>query len=62
MFKYGSPREYLLGLLAVLGAVASGVALAMVNVVLGRFISILNDANVSGATSDEFMPAAQTTA
>ncbi|CAH0022205.1 unnamed protein product [Clonostachys rhizophaga] len=62
VFKYGSPREYLLGFLAVLGAVASGVALAMVNVVLGRFISILNDANVSGATSDEFMPAVQTTA
>ncbi|CAH0052065.1 unnamed protein product [Clonostachys solani] len=62
VFKYGSPMEYLLGFLAVLGAVASGVALAMVNVVLGRFISILNDANISGSTSDEFMPAVQTTA
>jgi ATP-binding cassette subfamily B (MDR/TAP) protein 1 len=62
VFKYGRPREYLLGFLAVLGAVASGVALAMVNVVLGRFISILNDASVYGSTSDEFMPAVQTTA
>ncbi|KAI5460121.1 P-loop containing nucleoside triphosphate hydrolase protein [Mariannaea sp. PMI_226] len=62
VFRYGSPKLYFLECIALLAAVASGVALAMTNIALGRFISILNKYNTSESMSDNFMPAVQTTA
>ncbi|RSM07717.1 hypothetical protein CDV31_008497 [Fusarium ambrosium] len=61
VFQYGSPTIYLLQSVAILAAIASGVGLAMVNVVMGRFITLLGDVSVSG-TSSGFIDAVSTTA
>ncbi|KAI8650841.1 hypothetical protein NCS57_01419000 [Fusarium keratoplasticum] len=60
-FQYGSPTIYLLQSIAILAAIASGVGLAMVNVVMGRFITLLGDVSVSG-TSNGFIDTVSTTA
>ncbi|KAI0465703.1 ABC transporter, partial [Xylaria cf. heliscus] len=40
IFKYGSRKEYVLQLIALAGALASGVGMAVVNLVFGQFITI----------------------
>lgn len=45
-----------------IGAIASGVALAMVNVVIGEFITLLNDFTTSGTIPKGFMAAVEKTA
>ncbi|KAM5346969.1 hypothetical protein ACJ41O_009974 [Fusarium nematophilum] len=62
VFTYGSPREYILEAIGILAAIASGIALAMVNVVLGRFITLLNDLSTSGSVPEGFMDAVRTAA
>ncbi|KAM5353374.1 hypothetical protein ACJ41O_000024 [Fusarium nematophilum] len=61
VFSFGSSTTYLLQAIAILAAIASGVGLAMVNVVMGRFITLLGDVSVSGA-SNGFVDVVSTTA
>ncbi|RMJ09015.1 hypothetical protein CDV36_011360 [Fusarium kuroshium] len=62
VFRYGTPQLYLLEAIGVIGAIASGVALAMVNVVIGQFITLLNDFTTSGSVPKGFMAAVEKTA
>ncbi|KAM0549199.1 hypothetical protein ACHAPJ_009508 [Fusarium lateritium] len=62
VFTYGTSREYVLQAIGIIAAIASGVAMAMVNVVFGRFISLLSDLNTSGSVPEGFMAAVQTAA
>ncbi|KAF4967225.1 hypothetical protein FSARC_5204 [Fusarium sarcochroum] len=62
VFTYGGPREYALQVVGIIAAIASGVAMAMVNVVFGRFISLLSDFSTSGSVPEGFMAAVQTAA
>ncbi|KAI8681757.1 hypothetical protein NCS55_00428700 [Fusarium keratoplasticum] len=62
VFRYGTPQLYLLEVIGVVGAIASGVALAMVNVVIGEFITLLNDFTTSGTVPKGFMAAVEKTA
>jgi ATP-binding cassette subfamily B (MDR/TAP) protein 1 len=62
VFAYGAPKDYLLQSIGILAAVASGIALAMVNVVLGRFLSLLSDFTTSASSQPQFMATVQQTA
>jgi ATP-binding cassette subfamily B (MDR/TAP) protein 1 len=62
VFAYGGPKDYLLQSIGILAAVASGIALAMVNVVLGQFLSLLSDFTTSASSQHRFMTAVQKTA
>lgn len=61
IFSFGNPTLYALLGISLIAAVAAGVALAMVNVVMGKFIRLLGNAKSDG-TSDGFMSAVSTTA
>ncbi|KAJ5114350.1 hypothetical protein NUU61_000109 [Penicillium alfredii] len=50
IFRYGSPTEYTLQIAATACALGSGVAMTMVNLVFGRFITLMVD-YISGALS-----------
>ncbi|EMT73430.1 Leptomycin B resistance protein pmd1 [Fusarium odoratissimum] len=52
---YGRPVDYLLGSIGILAAIGSGVAFAMVNLIIGDFISIMTDFTSSGSAPDGFM-------
>ncbi|KAG5815052.1 hypothetical protein H9Q74_002962 [Fusarium xylarioides] len=52
---YGRPVDYLLGSIGILAAIGSGVAFAMVNLIIGDFISIMTDFTTSRSASDGFM-------
>ncbi|PCD31348.1 hypothetical protein AU210_011003 [Fusarium oxysporum f. sp. radicis-cucumerinum] len=52
---YGRPVDYLLGSIGILAAIGSGVAFAMVNLIIGDFISIMTDFTASGSAPDGFM-------
>jgi hypothetical protein len=54
VFAFGTPREYLLLSIAVIAAIASGVAFAMVNVVLGKFITMFSNINTTGSVPSGF--------
>ncbi|KAJ6441525.1 multidrug resistance protein 3 [Purpureocillium lavendulum] len=43
VFKYGSTVDYIVESIGVIAAIGSGVALAMVNLVMGNFINLLSD-------------------
>lgn len=60
MFTFGQANDYALESVAIIAAIASGVALAMVNLVVGQFISLLSDRNTR--SGDDFMSAVSTTA
>ncbi|QPC78078.1 hypothetical protein HYE68_008830 [Fusarium pseudograminearum] len=62
VFAYGSTTDYVLQAIGLIGAIVSGIALAMVNVVLGQFISLLTDFTTTGNVPDGFMPAVRKTA
>ncbi|KAH7148249.1 P-loop containing nucleoside triphosphate hydrolase protein [Dactylonectria macrodidyma] len=59
IFTYGRPIHYVLGFIAILGAIGSGVAMVMVNVVMGQFITLLEDVTRTGEIPDNFMSAAR---
>ncbi|KAH6840670.1 P-loop containing nucleoside triphosphate hydrolase protein [Chaetomium sp. MPI-CAGE-AT-0009] len=61
VFSYGTPWLYLLQSVAIIAAIAAGVSVAMVNVVMGKFVRLLGDITVSGS-SDGFMDAVSTAA
>lgn len=64
VFSFGDSRLYLLEWIAVICAVASGVALALVNLVMGNFLSLLSDFSFTDGASvpSNFMSAVQTSA
>ncbi|RNJ59946.1 hypothetical protein D7B24_000663 [Verticillium nonalfalfae] len=55
VFSYGTPTIYLLQAIAAIAACGSGVALAMVNLVLGNFISLLSGFSSGNDIPDDFM-------
>ncbi|KAF5577862.1 leptomycin B resistance pmd1 [Fusarium pseudocircinatum] len=59
---YGRPVDYLLGSIGILAAIGSGVAFAMVNLIIGDFISIMTDFTTSGSAPDGFMSQVSKTA
>lgn len=64
VFTFGDTKLYVLEIIAVVAAIASGVALAMVNLVMGHFLTLLSDFSFSDADSmpQNFMSAVQTSA
>ncbi|KAL4815238.1 P-loop containing nucleoside triphosphate hydrolase protein [Aspergillus spinulosporus] len=59
----GNPHLYALEGIAVVAAIASGVASALVNLVMGRFVSLLSDFSFSGESRPEnFMAAVRDSA
>ncbi|GKT61374.1 ABC multidrug exporter [Colletotrichum tofieldiae] len=58
VFAFGHAVDYALESIAIIAAIASGIALAMVNIVIGQFISLLSDSySSSGPQPEEFMGA-----
>lgn len=64
VFTFGDTKLYILEFIAIIAAVASGVALAMVNLVMGQFLTLLSDFSFSDANSmpDNFMSEVRTSA
>ncbi|KAB8213879.1 P-loop containing nucleoside triphosphate hydrolase protein [Aspergillus novoparasiticus] len=64
VFTFGDPRLYVLECIAFVAAITSGVAVAMVNLVMGNFLTLLSDFSFSDATSmpGDFMGAVRTSA
>lgn len=63
VFAFGHAADYALESIAIIAAIASGVALAMVNIVIGQFISLLSDSqSTSGSQPDVLMAAVSKTA
>ncbi|GIZ49099.1 hypothetical protein CKM354_001213800 [Cercospora kikuchii] len=58
VFSYGSPTILTLQAVAVIAACGSGVALAMVNLVLGNFITLLSGFSSGREIPDDFLSAA----
>ncbi|CAI4216063.1 unnamed protein product [Parascedosporium putredinis] len=48
VYRYGSPLDYTLGAIGIIAAIASGVALALVNAVFGGFVTAMIDFATSG--------------
>ncbi|RYP71914.1 hypothetical protein DL771_004517 [Monosporascus sp. 5C6A] len=55
VFAYGSPSDYTLECMGILAAIGSGTALAMVNLVIGDFISLLSSVTTSNGPPEDFM-------
>ncbi|KAI9042964.1 ABC transporter ATP-binding protein [Aspergillus affinis] len=55
IFSYGETIDYVLGTIALLAAIGSGVALAMVNLVIGDFMTILSRSTIGPNLPDNFM-------
>ncbi|KAH8651066.1 multidrug resistance protein 1, 2, 3 [Xylariales sp. PMI_506] len=64
VFTFGDTNLYILEFIAFIAAIVSGVALAMVNLVMGRFLTLLSDFSFSNPSSrpGNFMSAVQTSA
>ncbi|KAI5861122.1 P-loop containing nucleoside triphosphate hydrolase protein [Durotheca rogersii] len=62
VFTFGQPRDYILESIGIVAAIASGTALALVNVVLGQFITLLGDFTISEPPPAGFMAAVSKTA
>ncbi|CAM1503728.1 Fc.00g013190.m01.CDS01, partial [Cosmosporella sp. VM-42] len=64
VFTLGNNKLYILEFIAFIAAITSGVALAMVNLVIGHFLTLLSDFSFSDADSmpDNFMSAVRTSA
>lgn len=55
VFTYGRPIDYVLETIAIIAALGSGAALAMVNLVLGNFISIISSFTTGLGPPDNFL-------
>lgn len=55
IFSYGTPAVLCLQAIAIIAACGSGVALALVNLVLGNFITLLSQFDSGQDISDDFM-------
>jgi ATP-binding cassette subfamily B (MDR/TAP) protein 1 len=64
VFTFGDTKLYVLECIAFVAAIASGVAVAMVNLVMGQFLTLLSDFSFSDARSipGNFMSAVRTSA
>ncbi|KAL2690045.1 hypothetical protein Neosp_004113 [[Neocosmospora] mangrovei] len=62
VFTYGDKWLYTLEFIAVIAAIAAGVALAMVNVVLGNFVTLLSEPLTSESARADFMSRVRTSA
>ena len=64
VFTFGNTKLYALECIAFIAAIVSGVALAMVNLVMGHFLTLLSDFSFSDADSmpGNFMSAVRTSA
>ncbi|KAH1571385.1 hypothetical protein KXW39_009270 [Aspergillus fumigatus] len=64
VFTFGDTKLYLLECIAFIAAIASGTALAMVNLVMGQFLTLLSDFSFSDmdSTPTNFMSAVRTSA
>lgn len=64
VFTFGDTKLYLLECIAFIAAIASGTALAMVNLVMGQFLTLLSDFSFSDmdSTPTSFMSAVRTSA
>lgn len=51
IFTFGDTKLYILECIAFIAAIVSGVALAMVNLVMGQFLTLLSDVSFSNADS-----------
>ncbi|KAH7196128.1 P-loop containing nucleoside triphosphate hydrolase protein [Fusarium oxysporum] len=60
VFTFSQTTDYALESIAIIAAIASGIALAIVNLVVGQFISLLSDSHTSQPNG--FMSAVQRTA
>ncbi|KAJ0139715.1 Lactose permease [Fusarium oxysporum f. sp. albedinis] len=60
VFTFGQTTDYALESIAIIAAITSGIALAIVNLVVGQFISLLSDSHTS--QTNGFMSAVQRTA
>ncbi|KAF5489359.1 Leptomycin B resistance protein pmd1 [Colletotrichum siamense] len=57
VFRYGEPIDYVLETIGILAAVGSGVALAMMNLIIGNLMDIMSDPSTISANPDKFMAA-----
>ncbi|GKT51747.1 leptomycin B resistance protein pmd1 [Colletotrichum spaethianum] len=57
VFTYGQPLDYVLEFTAILAAIGSGVAMAMMNLVIGQLMNIMSDPMLSTRDPDQFMAA-----
>ncbi|KAI3559291.1 ATP-binding cassette sub-family B member 5 [Colletotrichum abscissum] len=55
VFKYGEPIDYALEAVGILAAIASGVALAMMNLIIGGMMNLMSDFSSITADPDKFM-------
>ncbi|UDD55538.1 hypothetical protein AFCA_003145 [Aspergillus flavus] len=55
VFTFGRPIDYVLGLISLLASVGSGVALALVNLVIGKFMTLLSGSTLGTSLPDNFM-------
>ncbi|KAH6691451.1 ATP-binding cassette multidrug transport protein [Plectosphaerella plurivora] len=55
VFRYARPIDFLLEGIGITAAIASGVALALVNVVMGQFMNILSDAGTGRGVPPNFL-------
>ncbi|RMJ20281.1 hypothetical protein CDV36_000007 [Fusarium kuroshium] len=55
LFTCGRPIDHVLEFIGILAAIGSGTALALVNIVLGQFITLLTDFTSDGASTQRFM-------
>lgn len=64
VFTFGDTKLYLLECIAFIAAIASGTALAMVNLVMGQFLTLLSDFSFldMDSTPTNFMSAVRTSA
>ncbi|CAH0027893.1 unnamed protein product [Clonostachys rhizophaga] len=53
IFRYGSRKEYMMHVAGVVFAMASGVGVAMVNLIFGQFITVVTGYTTGAASSDE---------
>ncbi|RSL90957.1 hypothetical protein CEP51_000511 [Fusarium floridanum] len=55
LFTCGRPIDHVLEFIGILAAIGSGTALALVNIVLGQFITLLTDFTSDSASTQRFM-------
>ncbi|KAM0283235.1 hypothetical protein ACHAO9_009885 [Fusarium lateritium] len=55
IFTYCQPLDCVLEIIAVLAAMGSGVAMAMMNLVIGELMDVMSDPTRSSTDSDGFM-------
>ncbi|KAL0937461.1 multidrug resistance protein 3 (p glycoprotein 3) [Colletotrichum truncatum] len=55
VFTYGEPIDYVLEFIAVLAALGSGVALAMMNLIIGELMNVMSDPTLIATDPNKFM-------